>query len=60
MKVLKVTEQKNGSIVIDYELSKLDRQVIKRVLKVKKLTKKKIDDYFMKALINYISKKGGE
>ena len=60
MKVLKVTEHTDGNTTIDYELSELDRQVIRRVLKVKKLTKKIINDFIMRALLHYISKKGGE
>lgn len=60
MKVLKLKENKDKSIVVSFELSEFDRKVIRRVFKLKKLTKKKIDDFMTKALLIYINKKGGE
>ena len=60
MKVLKIKENADGSATIDYELSEFDRKIIRRVLKVKKLTKKRINDFMTKAVLTYISKKGGE
>ena len=52
MKVLKVTENPDGSATIVYELSDFDRKVIKRHLKVKRLTKKRINQFVQKAITN--------
>ena len=60
MKVLKVKENADGSVTIDFELSEFDRKVIRRFLKLKRLTKKRIEDFMTKALLTYISEKGGE
>jgi len=51
MKVLKVIEKADGGSVIHYELSEFDLKVIKRSLKVKRLTKKRINDFLMRAMI---------
>ena len=56
MKVLKLKENAEGSIIITFELSEFDRKVIKRVLKVKKLTKKRINDFMTKSLLTYMFK----
>ena len=60
MKVLKIKEDKDKNIIVSFELSEFDRKIIRRVLKVKKLTKKKIDEVMTKALLAYITKRGGE
>ena len=53
MKVLKYIEDSDGSATIHYELSEFDIKVIKRSLGlgVKKLTKKRLNDFLMRALI---------
>lgn len=58
MKVLKLKENKDKTMVVSFELSEFDRKIIRRVLKVKKLTKKKLDETMTKALLTYITKKG--
>lgn len=60
MKVLKIREDAEESAIVTFELSKFDRKVIRRVLKVTKLTKKRIDDFMTKSLLTYINKIGGE
>lgn len=51
MKVLKIKENADGSATMDYKLTKFELTVIKRVLGVKRLTKKKINNYILKAII---------
>lgn len=58
MKVLKVKDNPDGSATIDYELSKFELKVIKRSLGVKRLTKKRINDFLMRALIELARTKG--
>ena len=60
MKVLKIKEDTEENVIVTFEFSEFDRKVIRRVLKVKKLTKKRIDDIMTKALFAYINKTGGE
>ncbi len=59
MKVLKIKEDAEN-IIISFELSEFDRKIIRRVLKVKKLTKKRLDSFLTKSLLTYINKIGGE
>lgn len=51
MKVLKIKENKDGSATMDYELTRLELKVIKRTLGVKRLTKKRLNDYLLRILI---------
>lgn len=60
MKVLKIKENAGESVIVTFELSKFDRKIIRRVLKVKKLSKKRIDDFLTKSILTYINKIGGE
>jgi len=51
MKFLKIKENKDGSAIMDCELTKLELTVIKRALGVKRLTKKRMNEYILKAII---------
>ena len=58
MKILKITENKNGSATIDIELSSIDESKFKTIAKIKK---QKYDNEFTKktilrAIKNYIKK----
>ena len=60
MKIFKVTENKDGSATIDYQLTPFELKVIKRVLGVKRLTKKRINNFINKAIIAGAHKDGKE
>ena len=51
MEILKVTEHEDDSATIEYVLTALERKTIKRVLEVKKLTKKRINDFIRRTII---------
>ena len=60
MNILKIKENKDGSATIDYVLTSLELKVIKRALGVKRLTKKRINDFIMKSIIAGASKDAEE
>lgn len=59
MKVLKITENKDGSALIDYEITDKDKEIIKQLLKVKKLTNKRINEFVLKGFKQYLKELGG-
>jgi hypothetical protein len=57
MKILKIKEQKDGSAIIDYEITKEEEKVIKQITRVKKLTKKIINKFVLEAITKYLMEK---
>lgn len=51
MEILKTIKDSDGSVYMHCELSPLEVKVIKRHLGVKKLTKKRLTQFFQKAII---------
>lgn len=56
MKILKIKEHKDGSATFYYEVSKKDKEIIKRILGIKRLNKKRINKFVKDSLINPIHK----
>lgn len=56
MKVLKITENKDGSATLDCEVTKADQELIKTILGVKRLTKKRIEKFVYNSLVSSINK----
>lgn len=54
MRVLKIKENKDGSAIIDYEVTKTDQELIKRIIGVKRLTKKRINKFVKDGLTKTI------
>ena len=50
IKIIKITEQKDGSAIIDIEYSKEFEDEIKRTYNLKRLTKKRIQKVVIEAL----------
>ena len=56
MNVIVIKENKDGSADVTVEYSKLEAQIIKQILGVKRLTKKRIGNFIKDALVKYAHK----
>ena len=56
MKILKVTNHKDGTATIDYELNQQELKMIKEIAGVKRLTNKKINEIILKILTERLKK----
>jgi len=56
MKIVKIKEQKNGSILCDVGLSKEESDLIKKYYNKKRLTNKLLQKFVIEGLENYLDK----
>lgn len=56
MKVLKITSNKDGSATIDYEITKIEKELIKKALNVDKLTINMINKFVIDGLTKLMDK----
>jgi hypothetical protein len=57
MDILKITEEKNGNLLLDVEYTKEEATLIKNYYKVKRITNKLLQRFVTEALDEYINLK---